>query len=489
MSGAVVPQVLVVATPGLGDRSYLVHDGAHAVVVDAQRDIDRVQALLDENGLSLAAVLETHLHNDYVSGGLALARRHGADYVVPAGVDVAFPASRAGDGHSLTVGGLTVRALHTPGHTPHHLSYVVTAGDAPGAVFSGGSLLFGSVGRSDLVSAELAEPLARAQARSVRRLAHQLDGRTAVYPTHGFGSFCSATQTHGDAATIADERAANPALTEPEDAFVAATLAGLDVFPAYYAHMGPANAEGPTAADLALPAPADPASIAATLAAGGWVVDLRSRELFAGGHVPGALSFDVDGPFVTYLAWMLPVGAPLVLLGASAEQVRTAQRELARVGVDRIAGHSVGDPAHWLAGGEPATSTRTDFAGLARALAEDPATPVVDTRQHLEWEAGHVDGAVHIPFYELESRRGEICPTTATYVYCGSGYRAAAAVSLLARHGYDHVVHVDDAFDNAVRAGLPVVTEAAPHRPPGWTWTASRASVATFTPPDLAAHR
>lgn len=478
MTHTSAPHVLVLDTPGLGDRGYVVHDGTHALVVDPQRDIDRVEALVAEHGLTIDAVAETHVHNDYVSGGLELARRHGAAYLVPAGVDLCYDATAVRDGDTIAIGALTVRAVHTPGHTPHHTSYAVERGDHPGAVFTGGSMLYGSVGRPDLVAPELTAPLAHDQWQSVRRLADDLDGHTHVFPTHGFGSFCSATQTEGLASTIAAERHANPALTQPEQEFVDTLLAGLDVFPAYYAHMGPANAAGPDPVDLTLPAPADPAEIRRRVADGEWVVDLRSHEVYAAGHVPGSLSFDLDGPFVTYLAWMMPAGTPLTLLGQTTEQIQAAQRELVRVGVDRVAAQAVGGPLFWLDDDQaPATSARTDFAGLARAIATDPSTLALDTRQLLEWEAGHVAGALLIPFYELATRLEEIPLERTLHVYCGSGYRAAAAVSLLRHHGFDRLVHVDDDWENARGAGLPVVAEAAPAREPGWTWRASRGSV------------
>jgi hydroxyacylglutathione hydrolase len=477
------PHVLVIETPGLGDRSYVVHDGVNALVIDPQRDIDRVEHLLAEHGLSLTHVAETHIHNDYVSGGLTLAQRHGATYVVPADVDLAFAATAVHDGDEFLAGGLTVSVHHTPGHTPHHVSYSVRRDDHPGAVFTGGSLLFGSVGRPDLVSAELTVGLAHDQWRSVRRLTDQLSDGTHVYPTHGFGSFCAATQAIGVAGTIGDERATNPALREDEDTFVANTLAGLDVFPAYYAHMGPANAAGPAAADLRLPEPVDVDELRRRIHDDEWVVDLRSREVFAQGHVAGALSFDLDGPFVAYLPWLLPVGAPVTLLGETSEQVAAAQRELVRVGIDRFAGQAVGGPDFWLADDEhPQPTRRVDFAGLLAELADDPIAVVVDTRQVLEWEAGHVAGARHVPFYEVPDRIDELPTDRAVFVYCGSGYRAAAVVSLLARHGFDQAVHVDDDWDNAATSGLEIVSEPPQTRQPGWTWIASRAAVRSFQP-------
>jgi rhodanese-related sulfurtransferase len=263
------------------------------------------------------------------------------------------------------------------------------------------------------------------------------------------------------------------------------TRANLDVFPAYYAHMGPTNAAGPAPVDLSLPAPADPAELRRRIDAGEWVVDLRSREVFARGHVPGTLSFDLDGAFVAYVSWMIPVGTPLTLLGETTEQVEAAQRELVRIGIDRPAAQAVGGPLFWLddeAGEQPASVRRIDFRALAAVLAADPDAVVLDTRQVLEWEAGHVAEARFLPFYDVETQLAELPRDRTIYVYCGSGYRAAAVTSLLLRAGLTDVVHVDDQFANAAVAGLEIVSEAAPEREPGWTWTASRGSVRQYQP-------
>jgi hydroxyacylglutathione hydrolase len=475
MSGPVTAHVLVVETTGLGDRSYVVHDGRYAFVVDPQRDIDRVEQLLAEHGLQLHTVFETHVHNDYVSGGLELARIHGARYVVPSASGVAFEHVPAGDGDRFEVGAMIVTALHTPGHTPHHTSYVVMNGDRPGAAFNGGSMLFGAVGRPDLIGPDDTVALAHAQWHSVRRLADDLPSVTDVHPTHGFGSFCAATQFEGDSGTVADELVSNPALTQEEAPFVASTLASLDVFPAYYVHMGPTNAAGPWPVDLFLPEPVGPDRIAAALGAGEWVIDLRSRERYSSGHLPVTLSFDVDGPFIAYLSWLIPRGAPLILLGDTTEQVRLAQRELVRVGIDGLAGQAVGGPQFWTH--EPdqlVAMERITFSELGAKLSASDGW-LLDVRQVLEWEAGHIDGARHIPFYEVADRLDEIPRDRVVHVYCASGYRAASIGSML--QGFGHrIVLVDDDWVNAASAGLTIVTEVAPHREPGWTWRVSRAS-------------
>ncbi|MFE4696545.1 rhodanese-like domain-containing protein [Streptomyces sp. NPDC056738] len=444
---------------GLGNRSYLAGGPHTAVAVDPPRDVERVITAAARRGVRIGYVVETHLHNDYVSGGLELARLTGAAYLVPAGARVAFERVPVADGDTVPVdAGLTLEALATPGHTPHHTSYVLKDDGHAVAAFTGGSLLIGTVGRPDLVEPRLTGELARAQHASAHRLAAELPDDTVVLPTHGFGSFCAAGTADGDATTVGRERARNEALVKDVDAFVADLLAGLDDVPAYYAHMGPANAGGPAPVDLTPPAPADAAEIAARLAAGEWVVDLRSRLAFAAGHVAGAVNFEADGQLAVHLAWLLPWGKPVTLLAESPEQLARAQRELVQVGVDRPAAAAVGSPAAWLRAGEQArTFRRAVFAELAEGYAAGE-TVVLDVRRDSERAGGHIAGSVHIPVHQVRDRLGEI-PAGTVWVHCAGGMRAAIAASLLDATGRD-VVAVDDAFAAAAASGLPMTRSA-----------------------------
>jgi hydroxyacylglutathione hydrolase len=449
-----VAQIVTIETPSLGDRSYLAHDGDVAVVVDPQRDIDRVVELARAAGVRITHVFETHIHNDYVSGGLALARATGALYVVPAGDEVEFDRTPADDGSRFDTGHLAVTALATPGHTPHHLAYALSEdGGPPLAVFTGGSMLFGAVGRSDLISPDRTDELTRAQYRSVRRLATELPDDTAVLPTHGFGSFCSATPTSGDSSTVADEREKNIALTTAdEDTFVEAVLAGLAAYPRYYAHMGPANRHGAAPFRLDAPRPLDPADLRASIDAGEWVVDLRSRRVFARHHIAGTISVELGENFATLLGWTKPWETPLTLVGDSAEQVRDAQRELVRIGIDELTGAAVGT-VDQLAGNATSGYPTAGFADLAQVLDRDGVV-VLDVRRPDEWEAAHLAGAVHIPFWELEGRLEDV-PGGEVWVHCAGGFRAAISASMLDRAGRK-VVHVDDDWSRAADLGLPM---------------------------------
>lgn len=454
--------VHVIATSSLGDRSYLATDGRVAVVVDPQRDVDRVLALAGRLGVRVTHVVETHVHNDYVSGGLDLARLTGARYGLAGSDGAPFDHLPLADGDVLEVSpALRLRVLATPGHTFTHLSYALEGADGVQGVFTGGSLLFGTTGRTDLLGHEHADTLAREQHASVRKLADLLPGGAAIWPTHGFGSFCSATQASGDASTVDRERRINPALRLGEDEFVTQTLAGLDAYPAYYAHMGVANLAGPAPVDLRPPATIDAEGLRARLEAGEWVVDLRHRTAYVAAHLAGTVSFGLDGPMATWLGWLIDWGAPLTLIGETPEQVADARRELVRIGVDRIDAGATGTPQQLAADpGLIRSLPAVTFADLAGALAGTvpaglPAPDVVlDVRLRNEWNAAHIEGAVHVPLPELVSRMEEI-PAGTIWVHCGSGYRATAAASLLTRAGRT-VVLIDDAFTSAASSGVPM---------------------------------
>ncbi|HET8767877.1 MAG TPA: MBL fold metallo-hydrolase [Pedococcus sp.] len=459
------PVIVPIDTPTLGDRSYLAHDGSVGVVVDPQRDIDRVLALAAEAGVTITHVFETHIHNDYVTGGLALARATGAAYHVNAADDVSYDRTPISDGDLVEVSPtLRVRAIATPGHTYTHLSYALESAPAPGedfdpvGVFTGGSLLFGATGRPDLLGDDHTDALVHHQFASAHRLADELPEHTHVLPTHGFGSFCSAGST-GDttASTIGAEKRQNPALTQAEEKWVADTLAGLDAYPAYYVHMGPANSSGPGAPDLDAPATADKETLAARIRAGEWVVDLRTRTAFAAGHVTGTLNFGLDGQFATYLGWLIPWGTSLTLLGDSPEQVAEAQRELVRIGIDRLEGAATGAPEDWT-DEELGSFERAVFADLAQ-VRHHRRVQVLDVRRVNEFDEGHIEGAVNIPLHQLLERLDEV-PAGEVWVHCAGGYRASIAASVLAARSVP-VVAVDDSFgENAAAAGLPMASAA-----------------------------
>ncbi|MDR6793643.1 glyoxylase-like metal-dependent hydrolase (beta-lactamase superfamily II)/rhodanese-related sulfurtransferase [Pseudarthrobacter oxydans] len=444
-------EVITIETPQLGDRTYLVHDGAVGVVIDPQRDTDRVEKAVSDAGVTITHVAETHIHNDYVTGGLQLAQDHNAAYLVNAADDVPYSRQPISDGDTVQVGRMVLKAVATPGHTHHHLSYIVTDGDRQ-AVFSGGSLLYGSVGRTDLVSPEDTVPLTHHQYRSVRRLVDEAGGDAGLYPTHGFGSFCSSGPASGaESSTIGEQLSGNHALTDPdEDHFVRELIHNLTAYPSYYAHMAPINMAGPTAPDLDLPDSLDQDELVSRLERGEWVVDLRNRVAFANIHLSGSVSFEYgDGTqFTAFLGWVLPWDEQLTLVGAR-QDVENAIRDLSRIGIDSPDAAIGAGPADLAPG---AATSSYDSVGWQEVLQKPEDDPIIDVRRTDEFAKSHIQDAVNIPLHELLRRLDKV-PAGRLWVHCGSGYRSAVAASLLQRAGRD-VVHIDASFRDAKKAGF-----------------------------------
>jgi hydroxyacylglutathione hydrolase len=463
-------EILTIETPSLGDRSYVVTDGTVAIVIDPQRDIDRVLELIEPRGLRVTHVLETHNHNDYVTGGFELARQTGATYVLNAAEEMFYDFHGVSDGDELTTGALTIRVMHTPGHTPTHLSYVVSAGDRQ-VVFTGGSMLYGSVGRTDLVARAMAEELTRKQYATAQRLATELDDDTTVLPTHGFGSFCSSAAADSQTAdvdpkygvetsTIGEQKEANLALTiTDEEEFVTTLLNGLDAYPRYYAHMAPRNKVGPDPIDLSPAIEADPSELARRIHVGEWVVDLRERTAFAKDHVVGTVNVEVGDSFITYLAWLVPWNVPITLIGDTQEEVAEAQRQMVRVGIDRPAAQALGGVDAYGQGLERGSYPIVDMEALAKRLADGDDVHVLDVRRHDERTDVAIKGSQHIPLHELLRRMDEVPTDREVWVHCASGYRSSLASSLLARAGRKPVM-IDDESARIKELGIELETAA-----------------------------
>ncbi len=435
-------RIITIETPSLGDRSYVAHDGSKAVVIDPQRDIDRVLDVLDEHGLDVTHVVETHVHNDYVTGGHALATMLDAAYCLNADDQVHFDRVGLADGDEFASGIMRVRALLTPGHTPTHLSYVLLdeQGEAVG-VFTGGSMLFGTVGRPDLIGPHMTMELARSQYHSVRRIAAEVDDAASVHPTHGFGSHCSATQATKQSSTVGLEKGDNPALVKSEEEFLTELIEGLTPYPTYYRHMAPANVLGPAAFDPTPPQDFDLDRVAALLSEGAWVIDLRNRRDFNASFLRGALNAELRNDLANYLGWMVPFEEHLVLVGDDEGVLAEAQRMLARIGFDRLRGRLVAGSGAFAGHELERTIPISNFDGLE--LLDDDARTVLDVRDTWEFESGHHRDAVHVPFHELPDRLGEVPTGRPVWIYCATGARATMAASFLARNGHD-VVLIDD---------------------------------------------
>jgi glyoxylase-like metal-dependent hydrolase (beta-lactamase superfamily II)/rhodanese-related sulfurtransferase len=438
-------QVIPVNASDLGNRSYVVTDGLRAMAIDPPRPATEVLDIVRSRGLVLEIIVETHLHNDHISGGPELAEATGATYAVCADEHVRG-AQGIVDGDRFRVGSMQVDVVATPGHTPHHQSFIVTAGDDC-VVFSGGSLLVGTVGRTDLLGSDLAAKLAGDQWVSVRRLLSDLPGTADVHPTHGFGSFCSATSGGGTETTIGTERQHNPAARFDRETFVETLLAGFGEYPSYFAHMAARNRTGPLPPAYRDPVPTLSADDLSDLTGHLWVVDVRPRAAFAAAHVPDTVNVGIDGPLATYIGWTMPWGAPFALVGSDAGELSRARCALAHIGLDLPVGTAI-PPA----GAQSGRLRRANFAQLAAEWTDD--ITVIDVRRHEEWDSGHLEGALHVPVHRLPDAD---LPEGQLWLYCAGGYRAALGASLLQRMGRD-VVAVDDTWCAANASQLPLAT-------------------------------
>lgn len=445
------PQPLAQVDEGLGNSSYLLDLGdGRALVIDPERDPAPYLDAAERRGLVIAYTAETHLHANFVSGSRELAAR-GARVIASAAGGLEFPHRGLGDGDEVDLGGLTLRALATPGHTPEHLAYLLLDGTRPAGLFSGGSLLVGAVARTDLIAPDQTEVLARSLWRSLHDRVLGLPDDLAVYPTHGTGLFCSAPVGADRITTIGREKVANPLLAAPdEDAFVKLLLAGLGTYPRYFGRLREVDQRGPAVYG---PEPPSLAALSAdqvrrVVADGACLIDARPITAFAAGHIPGALSIELRDAFATWLGWLAPPDRPLVFVLDDAQDRAELVRQALKIGYEHLGGE--------LAGGMAAWTGPTRRIGLIDA--EQTSGLVLDIRQDAEYGAGHIPGALHVELGALADGGGHIDPGPLT-VICGHGERAMTAASLLAATGRsDLTVAVGGPADWAAATGRPLET-------------------------------
>jgi hydroxyacylglutathione hydrolase len=383
-------EVTGIRTPGLGDSTYiLVHEG-QAILVDPQRDYDRFMDVIEEAGAELRFVLETHLHNDYVSGGWEIAKKTGAEIVVPAGAAPWYRSTPAFHMEEIKGEKFSISPIHTPGHTPEHTSYAVDIDGKTEALFSGGSLLVASAGRPDLLGLHRADTLARSQYISVHRLAEYPD-ETPLYPTHGEGSFCTVSGAGLTTSTIGTEKLSNPVLLYPTvDDFVDATLADLGPYPAFYKHMSPANADGFPAA----PPSTIPEFSYSQIGDQVHLVDLRSQREFAKGHVPGSIGMRMGDQVGVWAGWLLPFDAEILLIADSAEQAEQANRQFIEIGMDGVMGWLNGVEEWVRSGGSLASYPTVSVDEFVAAHQAGEIPLVIDVRMPAVVQEGTLPGAV-----------------------------------------------------------------------------------------------
>jgi hydroxyacylglutathione hydrolase len=418
---------------GLGNNSYLaeVAEGL-ALAVDPGRDPRPYLDLAAAHGLRVAFTADTHVHADFVSGSRELAGQ-GARLLAPAASGLSFGHEELRGGQDLDLGGLTLRALATPGHTPEHLSYLLLDGGQPVAVFTGGALIAGGVARTDLADPDRAEEWTRAAYRSARALLG-LPGGLAAYPTHGPASFCSAGETGEHLTTIGRERTRNPLLAGTgEDSFTRHVLEELGSYPAYFARMPAVNRRGAPRHGTSRPvlAALTPAHVAQLAAEGATIVDARPIAEFAGAHIPGSLSNELRPAFATWLGWLVSSDRPLIAVLDAGQDRGTLVEEALLVGCDNLTGELDGGIDAWHAAGLPTATI--PLVEIATGHIPN-GSRVLDVRQHGEWASGHLPGAIHIELGILAGP-GARLPEGPIAVMCGHGERAMTGASLLATAG------------------------------------------------------
>lgn len=437
--------VIPVVDEGLGNSSYLVDLGdGRALAVDASRDLRELRRQAERGGLRVAFAADTHLHADFLTGAVQLAAEDGARLLASAEGRREYDHHGLRDGDEVDLGGLTLRALATPGHTGEHLSYLLLDGGSLLGVFTGGSLIVGGAARTDLLGPDRTEALARAQYRSLRRLA-ELPGDTDVWPTHGAGSFCSAEPGAERTTTIARETAANPLMRAgDEETFVKELLSGLGSFPPYFLRLAERNRRGPAVVRPAGVPRLTAAEVRALLADGAALVDVRPVRDFSAGHVPGAISIALREQFASWLGWLLDDATPYVIVRDPEQDPDEVRQQGLKIDYERLAGELA----------EPWDGPLERIPLVGPDEVRDVA--VLDVRQENEWVAGHLPRARHIELGELPERAGDV-PGEPTVVMCGHGERAMTAASLLRRAGHRRLRVLEGGTEDwRDRTGLPL---------------------------------
>ncbi len=436
---------------GLAQASFLLAcpRTREAVIIDPRRDVDIYVEAARARGLRIQYSIETHVHADFACGSRELLAL-GARTMAGPGSNLRYTHHEVQDGERLRVGDISMQFMHTPGHTPEHISILVNQPDQPTRIFTGDTLFAGAVGRPDLLGEEQTRTLAGSLHDSLFKKLLLLDDRIEVHPGHGAGSLCGAGISGEPHSTIGQERRFNPMLQHADrDAFVAAVLADLPETPPYFARMKKLNQEGPPLMGLVNgyrgPAAISASATTVAIKAGGLLLDMRGAAAFAERHPLGALNLEYGSKLGYWAGWVLPADARVVLLAADEGQAADAARQLMRIGVSRIDGYLSGGLHAWQAAALPVGSLAIMTTQELRAsIGLGRAPTIVDVRTTREWDTGHINGAVHIPLGALQARASEIPRDRPVATMCEGGYRSALAASILSRSGIDHIVNVRD---------------------------------------------
>jgi hydroxyacylglutathione hydrolase len=437
----------------LGNFAYAIYvgRGEQSVIIDPVRDVDTYLPALDAHRKRRMLALETHVHNDFVSGSRELVDQRGAELGASKESGLSYPHRPLGDGEDLPLGDHRLRVWSTPGHTPEHVSYLlVDPNDAPVALFSGGALMVGSAARTDLLGPSLARPLALKLYRTLHERIARLPASTLVFPTHGGGSFCGKGNPERRSTTIGEELRSNPLLLASTVQAFLDQILDQRPYPRYFDRMRSLNRSGAplggfrpsrvTALDLD--------AVDSARAAGAVLVDLRPFAEFDEGHIPDSYWFGLDGALSAWVGWLLPPDQSIIWVASGPRAPVDASRQLYRIGYDRVVGTLRGGFEAWRAAGRPTRSTsRIGSMELREKVLSESPSVVLDVRERHEFAAGHIPGAVSAPLSEWPGGTQGIPRDAPVVVHCAHGYRSGIALSLLEREGFPELIHADEGYD------------------------------------------
>ena len=448
---------------GLGNSAYLIgsHDTKKGILIDPLRDVDRYLYAASGRGIQLTHVLDTHLHADFVSGNREIAHQTGALIGASAEARVGFDHYPLTEDSIIDLGAFQIRVMTTPGHTPEHISFLIVEPDAktPSAVFSGGALIVGGAARTDLLSAELTQPLARDLYHTIHDKLLKLPDELEVFPTHGAGSFCVAPTSSDRTTTIGRERMTNSlALTRSEEEFVQRALTGLPSYPTYYKYMREINQKGAKVlGGVPVLKPLSASEAKAMMDEGVVVLDVRHGRKFGAGHIPNSYGIRVDAPLTTWAGWLIPFGSRIILVAESTDQTVAATRGLIRIGYDELAGYLDGGIDAWARAGYPVeTIPSMDVKELRERFNE---VTLVDVRQLSEWNAGHIPGAIHLEAGRTAWDDLPFPHDRPLAIQCASGNRSMSVSSVLRRRGYHNVIQVEGGINKWQTHGFEITKE------------------------------
>ena len=449
----------------LAHASYMLGSEGQAAIVDPQRDVDIYLQAAGKQGLKITHIFETHLHADFVSGHVELARRTGARIYISEKAEAAFPHERLREGSEITLGNVCIRALETPGHTPESMCLAVIDREKsaqPWAVLTGDTLFIGDVGRPDLAKSHTPQQLAGMLYDSLHGKLLTLANTVLVYPAHGAGSLCGRNMRAERSSTIGTERLSNYALQiNSRDEFIRQMTENLPARPDYFFQDAQINRTGASAlAELPELPPLSPQQLKSLLDQGVFALDVRPNPDFAAAHVPGSVNISLAGQFASWAGTIIGLNARPVLVADTPEQYEEARMRLARVGIEDPQGFLEGGVVAWKRAGLPLAQLPQMTAQELHDRLQANGLALLDVRREPEWLAGHIAQAEWFPLDRFKVSAPEIDPAAPLAVQCQGGYRSMIACSLLRRAGVENVINVTGGFDAWRKAGLPVETAA-----------------------------